>query len=72
MYGHVTPFLKSIKTSLSNCSLRDETTNLMKYAYRILLEVIFRCSGENIPTKIVFNVSSEMFRSLKILFHHIS
>ena len=41
MYRHVTPFLKSINTSLSSCSLRDGTISFIKYASRILLLMVF-------------------------------
>ena len=41
MYRHVTPFLKSINTSLSSCSLRDRTNSFIKYASRILLFRVF-------------------------------
>ena len=41
MYRHVTPFLKSINTSLSSCSLRDGTISFIKYASRILLLRVF-------------------------------
>ena len=41
MYPHVTPFLKSINSSLSNCSLRDGSINFIKYASRILLLRVF-------------------------------
>ena len=41
MYYHVTLFLKIINTSLSSCSLRDGTINLIKYASRILLLRVF-------------------------------
>ena len=41
MYLHVIQFLKSINTSLSNCSLRDGTINFTKYASTILLLRVF-------------------------------
>ena len=41
MYRHLTPFLKSINTSLSSCSLRDGTISFIKYAPRILLLRVF-------------------------------
>ena len=41
MYRHVTPFLKSINTSMSSCSLRDGTNSFIKYASRILLFRVF-------------------------------
>ena len=41
MYCHVTPFLKSINTSLSSCSLRDGAISFIKYASRILLLRVF-------------------------------
>ena len=41
MYRHVTPFLKSINTSLSSCSLRDGAISFIKYASRILLLKVF-------------------------------
>ena len=41
MYRHVTPFLKSINTSLSSCSLRDGAISFIKYASRILLLRVF-------------------------------
>ena len=45
MYCHVKPFLKSINTSLSNCSFRDGT---IKYASRILSLRVF--SGTLVST----------------------
>ena len=48
MYRHVTPFLKSINTSLSSCSLTDRTINFIKYASRILLLRVF--SGALVST----------------------
>ena len=41
MYSHVTPFLKSINTSLSSSSFRDGKISFIKYASRILLLRVF-------------------------------
>ena len=48
MHRHVTPFRKSINTSLFSCSLRDGTINFIKYASRILLLRVF--SGALVST----------------------
>ena len=61
MYRHVTPFLKSIITSLSNGLVRDEIINFEKYASRILLLRVFLCalvSTYQIHAKFMLNVSS--------------
>ena len=49
MYRHVTPFLKSINTSLSNRSLRDGTI-IQVYFQNSSFEGIYRCFGKYILT----------------------
>ena len=41
MYCHVTPFLKSMSTSLCSCLLRDGAISFIKYASRTLLLRVF-------------------------------